>query len=106
MENQKGEVEETTEIDQRVDSYALACLAFEMLAGERPFHKDTKFGVFQQKLAFRLPPRESIGFGVSEEMHAFLRDNLEVGRDRRSLSLAEQAAWSGPIDVKALCAES
>ncbi len=96
------QLEDTAEIDQRVDSYALACMTYELLAGQRLFKKSSSFGMWQQKTTVALPPRESIGRGISEEMDAFLRRNLDPDPNRRSASLAAQAAWSAPIDVEAL----
>jgi CRP-like cAMP-binding protein len=94
--------EDATSIDARIDHYALACVTYELLAGERLFRKDTKFGIMRQKLELELPPAQEIGHGISQEMHAFLRANLDPDCARRSKSIAAQAAWAGPVDVKAL----
>jgi len=96
------QLEETSEIDQRVDSYALACMTYELLAGKRLFGKSSSFGMWQQKTSLELPPREAIGGGVGEEMYDFLVRNLDPDPTRRSFTLAPQAAWSAPIDVDAL----
>jgi serine/threonine protein kinase len=94
--------EESTEIDERVDRYALACMTYELLAGKRLFRKDTSFGMLRQKMQPELPPRESIGHGVGEEMYDFLGRNIDPERGNRSTSLAAQAAWAAPVDVDAL----
>ncbi len=96
------QLEDTTEIDQRVDSYALACMTYELLAGKRLFKRSSSFGMWKQKMTVVLPHRESIGSGISEEMDRFLRRNLDPDPNIRSSSLAQQAAWSAPIDVDAL----
>ncbi len=96
------QLEDTLDIDQRVDSYALACLTYELLAGERLFKKSSSFGMWQQKTSLELPPRETIGLGVSEEMYDFLCRNLDPDPARRFATVATQAAWSARIDVDAL----
>ena len=40
--------------------------------------------------------------GISEEMHAFLMQNMQSDPENRSKTLAEQARWAAPVDVAAL----
>jgi CRP-like cAMP-binding protein len=96
------QLEDTAEIDQRVDSYALACMTYEFLAGQRLFTRSSSFGMWQQKTSLKLPPRETIGGGISEEMYEFLCRNLDPDPARRSATVAPQTAWSARIDVDAL----
>lgn len=96
------QLDDTTEIDQRVDSYALACMTYEFLAGERLFKKSSSFSMWQQKMSLKLPPRETIGAGISEEMYDSLRRNLDPDPARRSFTVAAQAAWAARVDVAAL----
>lgn len=96
------QLDESTEIDQRIDNYSLACMTYELLAGERLFAKDTTFGMWQQKRSLSLPAAEAIGQGVSREMYEFLRDNLNPDPTRRPNTLAPQEDWAGPIEVEAL----
>ena len=94
--------EETNEIDERVDSYALACLAYELLAGERPFKPASPFKMMQQKMTLELPAASEIGGGISDEMHQFLVRNLAPERDGRDRSLQAIHGWSASIAVAAL----
>ena len=96
------QLEDTSDIDQRVDGYALACMTYEFLSGERLFKKSNSFGMWQQKTTLKLPPRESIGAGVSEEMYDFLSMNLDPDPGRRNDSVTPQTAWAAPVDVAAL----
>jgi len=98
--------EDTTDIDERMDRYALACMAFEFLAGRRLFKQDTSFKMMQRKMTLQLPARESIGSGVGEEMYDFLKRNLDPDRNNRSDTLAPQAAWAAPVDVAALTGDA
>jgi CRP-like cAMP-binding protein len=94
--------EETNEVDERVDTYALACVAFELLAGRRPFKPSNTYRMMQQKMTFEVEPKEKIGLGISEEMHAFLVRNLAPEPDGRDRSLAAQGEWVAPIQIDAL----
>ncbi|MDH3628450.1 MAG: protein kinase [Acidobacteriota bacterium] len=96
------QLEETLGIDEKVDNYALACMTYELLAGNRLIKKGTTIGMWQQKQSLELPPPHKIGHGISEEMHSFLRRNLNADPTRRPDSVAAQAAWRAPIDVDAL----
>ena len=94
--------EDATLIDARIDYYALACVTYELLAGERLFRKDTKFGIMKQKMTLELPSAQEIGHGISREMYEFLKSNLDPEPGKRSDSLAAQVEWAGPVDVDAL----
>jgi CRP-like cAMP-binding protein len=83
-------------LDGRIDHYALACLAYELLTGATLFDAKDLFGLMEQKQAFQLPPRERIGLGVSPEMHRLLRRNLDPDPGRRDRSLEAFWEWARP----------
>ena len=82
-------------LDHRTDIYALGCLAYEMLHGTSLFSAKNVFDLMQQKMTTKLPAREEVGRGVSEEMYEFLELALRIDpAERPSLSLLLQ--WAGP----------
>ena len=89
-------------LDERVDVYALCCLAFVLLTATKPFDTKNLLDLVRRKLAFTVPAAESIGLGVSREMHELLTRGLLASRDERIESLAEYVAWAAPVDVQAL----
>jgi serine/threonine protein kinase len=86
-------------LDGRIDHYALACVVYELLTGARLFDADDLFSLMEQKQEFTLPPKESIGSGISTEMYELLRLNLEADPRHRQSSLETYADWSRPVDV-------
>ncbi len=90
------------ELDARIDIYALACLAYMMLSGEKLFDTSNLLDLVRQKLSLALPPAEKIGPGISREMHGFLEQGLQAARDRRLDSLERCTEWAAPVDVAAL----
>lgn len=85
-------------LDGRIDHYALACMIYELLSGRRLFKANDLFGMIEKKQGFELAPRESIGAGISIEMHALLRRNLDPDPSRRDSSLEAYAGWAQPVD--------
>jgi serine/threonine protein kinase len=90
------------ELDSRVDIYALACVAYTMLTGEKPFDTNNLLELVRRKLAFVVPPAEQIGAGVSSEMFDFLNSSLRASRDDRLSSLDRYVPWARPIDLTRL----
>jgi len=90
------------ELDPRVDIYALACVAYTMLTGEKPFDTNNLLELVRRKLAFVVPPAEQIGAGVSSEMFDFLNSSLRASRDDRLASLDRYVPWARPIDLSRL----
>ena len=82
-------------LDHRTDIYALGCLAYEMVQGAALFSARNVFDLMQQKLSTKLPPREEIGRGISEELYDFLDRALRVEPAERP-SLALLLPWVGP----------
>jgi len=87
--------------DSRADIYALACTAYEALAGRPVIEATDIYGVIAQHMRFALPPRDQIGPGVSLEMYDLLKRGLDPAPDRRSVDLNQLAAWAGPMDLGA-----
>jgi len=80
------------------DIYALGCVAFQVLAGHPPFRATNFMELAQEKLSFVLPPRESIGRGISAEMHGFLEGCMKLDPKHRIADSALVAAWGKPVD--------
>lgn len=87
------------ELDARVDIYALACVAYTMLTGQKLFGTNNLLELVRQKLSFAVPPAEKIGAGVSSEMFEFLDSGLQASRDDRLSSLDRYIHWAGPVDL-------
>ena len=85
-------------LDERIDHYALACMIYELLAGKRLFKSRELFDLMEKKQGFELAPRERIGAGISVEMHALLRRNLDPDPNRRDSSLEAVAGWARPVE--------
>jgi CRP-like cAMP-binding protein len=84
-------------LDRRVDFYALACVAFEALAGRSAVASTGVFEVMREHARLVLPPRASIGAGISSEMHDVIAGGLALERDKRVLDLERLATWAGPV---------
>jgi tRNA A-37 threonylcarbamoyl transferase component Bud32 len=93
------------ELDSRADVYGLACLAYTLLTGRRLFSSSNLLDLVRSKLSGSIPPADQIGFGVSAEMHEFLRKGLAPARDDRLSDLDDQIGWAAPLDVAALDAD-
>jgi serine/threonine-protein kinase len=83
-------------LDRRTDVYALACLAYELLTGTHLFGAKSIRELTGQKLTMEPPPAADIGDGISEELHAFLRQALRVNPDERPASVAALVKWAAP----------
>lgn len=89
-------------LDRRVDVYAFACIAYELVTGRTLFRGTTLVELIQEKLTLRLPEAGRIGSGISDELHRFLIAALTPGRDERLASVAPLMAWAGPVDAALL----
>ena len=85
-------------LDRRTDVYALACLAYELLTGQRLFAAAPGYELVLQKLTMRLPPAMEIGEGVSAELYEFLHSALRANPDDRPASAAPLLGWAAPCD--------
>lgn len=88
--------------DHRVDHYALACMAYELLAGRPLFEGRGMYEIIREKEELELPAAAEIGRGISPEMHEFLARNLAPAPAARSATLAAQVGWAAPVDLAAL----
>jgi CRP-like cAMP-binding protein len=84
-------------LDRRVDFYALACVAFEALAGRTVVASSDVIEIIREHAHLVLPPPAAIGAGISQEMHDMIVAGLEHERDRRVLDLERLATWAGPV---------
>lgn len=85
-------------LDRRTDIYALACLAFELLAGKPLFVATDLVGLVQEKMALQLPLADAIGDGVSEELYEFLQAALRVNPNDRPSSTGALVKWAAPCE--------
>lgn len=106
-------------VDGRTDEYALACVLFEMLAGQPPFHSRTPQATLARHLTEPVPSIRVLRPTVPEQVEACIRRALSkapadrygsVGDFARALDLAPRAAEStwiaergrkGPLSVAA-----
>ncbi len=84
--------------DRRTDFYGLACVAFEALSGRSVVEATDVLEIVRELAHFELPPRDSIGRGISEEMHAVLAAGLQQDPAKRALDVDRLASWAGPLD--------
>jgi len=70
-------------VDARSDQYSLACVLYEMLAGEPPFTGPTAQAVSSRRLTGEVPPLRHVRPGVPASVeHAILRALAPVPADR------------------------
>lgn len=81
-------------VDRRTDVYALACLAYDLVTGQRLFRSRTVYELIQEKMTMRLPPANVIGEGVSGELYEFLQRALSVNPDDRPASATPLLGWA------------
>jgi predicted Ser/Thr protein kinase len=81
-----------------IDVYSFACIAYELVAGKPLFEGRTTRGLLQDKLTRRLPARNEIGPGISQELHDLLVQGLENEPENRLGSLAAITSWAGELD--------
>jgi serine/threonine-protein kinase len=84
------------EVDRRSDIYSLACVLYEMLAGEPPFIGPSAQAVLARKLGGRPRPLRVVRPEIGERTERGLLLGLEARPERRPLSAGELlAALSG-----------
>jgi eukaryotic-like serine/threonine-protein kinase len=77
------------EIDDRADQWALACVAWECLAGRGPFIGDNAQAVLYQVVHESPPPLAVAGLGRPRGIEAVLLRALAKNKDKRFASVAE-----------------
>ncbi len=85
--------------DSRADLYALACIAYEMVAGRRLFSGGTPVEVIRSKLTTQVPRADEIGPGVSDAYHDVIERGLREDPAERTVSLGDLTDWAGRIEV-------
>jgi serine/threonine protein kinase len=86
---------ENKRIDGRADQYSLACAAFELLAGSRPFKKDTQFGLITAHLTDPPPPVTMRRPGLPPEVNQVLARAMAKGPAQRYATCSDFAADLG-----------
>lgn len=88
-------------VDKRIDVYGLGCVAYEALAGRPVIRAQNLVAAIHEKLTFVLPPAETIGRGISQEMHELLARALQTRPGKRTVDLDALARWAGPVTLPA-----
>lgn len=86
-------------VDRRIDLYGLGCVAYEALAGQPVVRSRNFIEALTEKLRFVLSPSQTIGRGVSPEMHAFLTHALDPRPEQRTIDLEALTGWALPVDL-------
>jgi eukaryotic-like serine/threonine-protein kinase len=79
------------EIDPRTDQFALACIAYTLLAGREPFHADTSIAVLYQVVHEDPDPLARQVTWPGEEVDSILRRGMAKRREDRFPSILELA---------------
>jgi serine/threonine-protein kinase len=82
-------------VDARTDQYALACSAYELLAGQPPFRRDSPLAVLNAHLSDRVPPLTTRRSGLPPGVDAVLTRGLAKEPRSRYRSCGEFAAALG-----------
>ncbi|HUF26406.1 MAG TPA: serine/threonine-protein kinase [Gemmatimonadaceae bacterium] len=75
-------------VDGRADQYALAVVAFEMLAGRRPFESPNMQELLQKHMSGEIPSVSTYRFGLHEGVDAAVRRALGKNADERFSSVS------------------
>ncbi|HET9708911.1 MAG TPA: bifunctional serine/threonine-protein kinase/formylglycine-generating enzyme family protein [Gemmatimonadales bacterium] len=88
-----------SEVGSRSDIYALACVVYELLAGDPPFDAPTAQAVFARRLTGPVPHVSQARPGVSAEVDRALRRALAAAPDERYSTAAEFATALLPAAI-------
>jgi CRP-like cAMP-binding protein len=89
---------EGKEIDERIDFYALGCLAMELLTGKPLFDEDSLPAMISRKMTFTLPARRRIREDLSEELYDLIGTALQHDPNDRVLPRDVLLRWAQPLD--------
>ncbi|MGH3405986.1 MAG: protein kinase domain-containing protein [Streptosporangiaceae bacterium] len=78
-------------VDARTDEYAMACVAFALLSGRPPFHRDEAMAVMYAQLSEPPPMLESLRPGLPPEVDEVMRRALAKAPEDRYPSCGEFA---------------
>jgi eukaryotic-like serine/threonine-protein kinase len=79
------------QIDGRTDTYALACVLYEMLGGQPPFHSKTDQATLARQLTDSMPSLRAIRDSVTPEIEASIRKALSKAPADRHASTVDFA---------------
>jgi CRP-like cAMP-binding protein len=89
---------EGKEIDERIDFYALGCLAMELLTGRPLFDENSLPAIIARKISFKMPERSRIRQDLSEELYELIGIALRHDPADRVLPQDVLARWAQPLD--------
>ena len=96
------QISEETEVDERTDVYALACVLYEMLGGQPPFHSRTHQATLARHLADTVPSLRGLRDSVPGEIEVVIRKALAKAPVDRYASVTDFARALRPAgQVKA-----
>jgi serine/threonine-protein kinase len=79
-------------VDHRSDIYSLGCIAFEMLAGRRPFMHEGFGELIAAHLSEPPPTFASLGVNIAPDVEQWVRRLLAKSRDERLASMTDVSA--------------
>jgi serine/threonine-protein kinase len=82
-------------VDARTDTYALACVLYEMLAGQPPFHSRTAQATLARHLTDTMPSLRSVRSSVPEEVERAIRRALSKSPADRPRTVGQFADMLG-----------
>lgn len=83
------QIQDSGEVDERADLFALGCILFEMLTGTNPFAHDSQYDVFQAVLKGERPGLRELCPSVPPHVEATVDKLLAVDPDERVASVTE-----------------
>jgi TolB-like protein/tRNA A-37 threonylcarbamoyl transferase component Bud32 len=86
-------------VDGRSDQYSLACMTYEMLAGEPPFSAPTSQGLIAKHLTTPVPELTTVRPAITDEVQDVILRALEKVPADRFASMAEYAAALSEADA-------
>jgi len=81
-----------------LDTYAFACIAYELLSAKRFFEARSMMQLLHDKVTKMVPPADEIGSGISPAMHRLIVSGLEKDPAKRLAFLGEVVTWRSDLD--------
>ena len=89
-------------VGRQTDYFALGCVAFEMLTGERTFPEDDLSGLVHRHIVWKMPRVRDLRVDVAEDLERLVDTCLRKDPAERRPDLDAIAAWAGPVDPSLL----
>jgi tetratricopeptide (TPR) repeat protein len=89
------------QVDHRADLYSLACVLYEMLGGQAPFHSRTPQATLARHMADRMPSLQAVRATVSPELEDVIRTALSKSPSDRYQTAADFVKALREVDARA-----